>query len=252
MSSTHPKHQLNGKVAIVTGAGRGIGKAIAIAYAAEGAAVGCAARTLSEIEATVAEIRNAGGRAIAVQTDVTDLESVERLFAEVVNKFGGLDILVVNAAKTYDHRPVADSDPETWLSTLSVSFVGAYYCTREAIPHLRRRGAGKILTIGSGLGHHGRIATSAHACSKAALWMLTRILAQELWHDNISVNELIPGPVLTDSGSSYASEAQDSVFNVESEWVKRPEDVAPMALFLATQPDRGPTARSFSLLRRDD
>ena len=82
--------------------------------------------------------------------------------------------------------------------------------------------------------------------------MLTRILAQELWHDNISVNELIPGPVLTESGSSYASKAQDSVFDVESEWLKRPEDVAPMAVFLATQPDRGPSAGSFSLLRRDD
>ena len=244
--------QLNGKVAIVTGAGRGIGKAIAIAYAAEGAAVGGAARTLSEIETTVSEITKAGGRAIAVQTDVTDLKSVECSFSEVVDKFGGLDILVVNAAKTYDHLPVADSDPESWLSTLSVSFVGAYYCTREAIPYLRKRGAGKIVTIGSGLGHHGRIATSAHACSKAALWMLTRVLAQELWHDNISVNELIPGPVLTESAARYASNTQDSVFDVESEWLKRPEDVAPMAVFLATQPDRGPSARSFSLLRRDD
>ncbi|MXX93751.1 MAG: SDR family oxidoreductase [Chloroflexi bacterium] len=252
MPFTHEKHKLNGKVAIVTGAGRGIGKAIAIAYAAEGAAVGCAARTLSEIETTAAEITNAGGRAIAVQTDVTDLKSVSRLFNEVVSAFGGLDILVVNAAKTYDHRTVVDSDPEAWLATLDVSFIGAYYCMREAIPYLRKNGTGKILTIGSGLGHNGRAATSAHACSKAALWMLTRVLAQELWDDNISVNELIPGPVTTYSGASYASKAQESVFDVDSEWVKRPEDVVPMALFIATQPNRGPSARSFSLLRRDD
>ena len=178
MSFAHPERKFGGKVAIVTGAGRGIGKAIAIAYAAERAAVGCAARTLSEIETTVAEITKTEGSAIAVQTDVTDLESVERLFAEVAAKCGGLDILVVNAAKPYDHLSVADSDPESWLSTLNVSFVGDYYCTREAIPYLRRRGAGKILMIGSGLGHHVCPAISAHASSKAALWVLTRVLAQ--------------------------------------------------------------------------
>ena len=243
-------HRLSGKVAVVTGAGRGIGKAIAVAYAAEGASVVCAARTEEEIEATAAEIESLGGRAVAVQTDVTDLESVRRMLESAEERFGGVDVLVINAGGDYGHGTVEDSRPEDWLATLNVNLVGAYYCARTAIPYLKRRGAGKIMTIGSGIGHRGRAGDSAYACSKAGLWMLTRVLAQELWQHNISVNELVPGPVSTERVEEYARQ-DDSVFQIESEWVKRPEDVTSLALFLATQPDKGPTAQSFSLMRRD-
>ncbi len=98
------------------------------------------------------------------------------------------------------------------------------------------------------MGHRGLPGSSAYSCSKSALWMLTRVLAMELWEDNISVNELVPGPVSTDMNT--AAPGQGTSLGV-SEWTKTPEDVVPLALFLATQPDVGPTAQTYSLMRRD-
>ena len=111
--------------------------------------------------------------------------------------FGGIDILVINAGANYDRENIENSNLADFKSTMDVNFYGAYYCAHSAIPFLKKRGAGKIITIGSGLGHRGYSGGAAYSCSKAALWMLTRILAQELIEYNISVNELIPGPVKT-------------------------------------------------------
>ena len=240
---------LSGKVAIVTGAGRGIGRAIANAYGEAGASVCCAARTLSEIQKAAEDIRGGGSSALAVATDVTDLSSVQAMVDQTVDAFGGLDILVINAGSIHARGPVADTDPEGWKATIDLNLVGAYYCARAAIPAMKARGAGKIITIGSGVGHRGGPGTSAYACSKAALWMLTRVLAQELLEDKISVNELVPGPVVT--ALNTRSEALRAKGDLSGEWHKYPDEVAPLALFLATQPDIGPTAQSFSLMRRD-
>ena len=241
--------KLQGKVAVVTGAGRGIGRAISLGFAQAGASICCAARTMTEIEAVADEINATdGGRAIAVPTDVTDLASVAAMFERVQTELGGLDILVINAGAGSDKRTVEEGNPEDWVATINVNLTGAYYCARAAIPYLKQRGTGKIITIGSGLGHRGTAERSSYACSKAGLWMLTRVLAQELWPHNISVNELIPGPVDT----SMTPETADWAYRLgESEWLKKPEDVVPLALFLATQPDVGPTAQSFNLMRRD-
>jgi NAD(P)-dependent dehydrogenase (short-subunit alcohol dehydrogenase family) len=249
MSTT--EQPLSGKVAIVTGAGRGIGKAIAQAYARAGTAVCCAARTVAEIHATVQEIVAAGGQGLAVPTDVTQRAAVQQMVQTTVETFGRLDILVINAGVGGGRRPVEDSDPEAWRTTLDVNLLGAYYCAQAAIPALKQRGAGKIITVGSGLGHRGMVGLSAYACSKAGLWMLTRVLAQELWSYNISVNELIPGPVVTSMAGVQTAQRQ-GVSAIEGEWIKAPEEVVPLALFLATQPAIGPTAQSFSLMRRDN
>jgi 3-oxoacyl-[acyl-carrier protein] reductase len=240
---------LEGRVAVVTGAGRGIGRAIARGYAEAGAAVCCLARSAREVEAAVAEIAAQGGRALAAAADVRDAAAVERAYEATARAFGGIDLLVLNAG--VDARGgVEEGDPALWREALEVNLVGAYTCARLAIPHLRRRGAGKIISVGSGLGHRGMAGRSAYSASKAGLWMFTRVLAQELAPHRISVNELIPGPVRTSIAAAADPETVASpVF--AGEWLKQPEDVVPLALFLATQPDGGPTAQSFSLLRRD-
>jgi 3-oxoacyl-[acyl-carrier protein] reductase len=238
------KKILEGKVAVITGAGRGIGKAIALAYARSGAAISCASRTGLEIENTVKEIIDLGGKSLAIKTDVTNIEEVKNLFEETAKRFGGIDILVINAGITYGGGSVEESDPEKWEEVIRTNLIGAYYCAKYAISYLKERGAGKIITVGCGIGHNGMKKGSAVACSKAGLWMLTRVLAQELWANNISVNELIPGPVRTAFNPK-------GLPKVASEWFKEPEDVVPLALFLATQPDIGPTAQSYSLCRRE-
>ena len=235
---------LKGKVAVITGAGRGIGRAIALGYARAGASICCVARTESEIQATAGQIQARGGTAISIQADVTHWSSVKKLFESVDEKLGGIDIVVLNAGASLDHRVVEESDPRAWEETLRTNLVGSYFCAKAAIPSLKKRRSGKIIVVGSGMGHNGKAGGSAYSCSKAGLWMLTRILAQELWQYDISVNELVPGPVRTDMGTG-------STFDIESEWVKSPQEVVPLALFLATQPEIGPTAQSYSLMRRD-
>jgi len=244
---------LAGQVALITGAGRGIGRAIALAYAEAGAAVGCAARTQSEIDEVAAAIHARGGQALAIPVDVTDRTSVQQMTDSVIAEWGGLDILVINAGVNRDRRTVEESIPEEWLGTLDVNLNGAYYCAQAAIPHLKARGGGKIITTGSGMGHRGSPERSAYCVSKAGLWMLTRCLAQELWPFNISVNELVPGPVQTGMAPAPSKPGSDSSAgpSAQSEWQKRPEDVVPLALFLATQPLVGPTAQSFNLMRRE-
>ena len=242
---TDSGQSLAGKVALITGGGRGIGRAIAIAFAGAGAAVCCAARTRSEIEAAAAEIETAGGQALAVTTDVADLASVQKAVDETASRFGGLDILVNNAGVSPKKSEVAESDPVVWSKTVAINLTGAYHCAKAAIPYLKARGGGKIITIGSGMGRRGAPGSSAYSVSKAGLWMLTRILGQELRADNISVNELIPGPVNTAMMPASGSSTFDG------EWFKEPEEVVPLALFLAGAPDSGPTAQSYSLMRRD-
>jgi 3-oxoacyl-[acyl-carrier protein] reductase len=235
---------------LVTGAGRGIGKAIAEAYGDAGACVCCVARTLNEIRSTVSNIERKGGRAIETVADVRDPAAVETAFAAADHAFGGIDILVINAGIDNTRGLVEHSDPTEWQATIETNLIGAYHCARAGIPYLKKRGAGKIITIGSGLGRKGFSGTSAYSVSKAGLWMLTRVLAQELAESNISVNEIIPGPVQTSMSPSVSNTGAPAAFP-ESEWLKLPNDVVPLALFLALQPERGPTAQSYSLMRRD-
>ena len=241
---------LNGKVAIITGAGKGIGKAVAIAYAKQGMSVCCIARTLSDIVSTVNEIKESGGNAMAISCDVTNYENVKEAMQKAYERYGGIDLVLVNAGTDTEKLPIDELDIAEWKRVMDVNLNGAFYTVKAAIPYLKRNGSGKIITIGSGMGHKGRANDSAYSCSKAGLWMLTRVLAQELSEYRISVNELIPGPVITDMGKDSMKDER-SAFSINGEWIKSPDDVTDLAIFLAGQPGVGPTAQSYSLMRRD-
>lgn len=251
MTTTSPDSQqpLGGQVALITGGGRGIGRAIAIAFAEAGAAICVTARTCSEIEGVADEIQNSGGKAIAVTCDVADRSSVESMMQQTIKEFGQLNILVNNAGGGMERTLVGEDDPDVWQNVIEINLLGTYFCTRAALPYLKADGSGKIINIGSGMGHQPRAKNSSYNVAKAGVWMLTRCLSMELWESGVAVNELIPGPVHTDLTADIFPKNQAHP-GISSEWVKSPEDVVPLAMMLATQSDKGPTGQSFSLARR--
>ena len=249
--------RLAGKVALVTGAGRGIGKAIALACAREGAFVVCTARTAGEVQGVADTIVAQGGEGRAVVADVTRAADVGRLFECGLEGRERLDILVANAGRGAggDKATVAESDPAVWTDLLHTNLLGAYLCAREAIPYLARSEAGKIIMMGSGSRLRTPPRLSAYSAAKAGLWALTTTLARELRPHAIAVNEIIPGPVLkehmlTPEKLREIEEAGGGIELPNGEWHKRPGDLDELALFLAVQPRLGPTGQSFSLLRQ--
>ena len=247
--------RLAGKIALVTGAGREIGKGIALAYAREGAFVVCTARTASEVSAVVERIAAQGGGARAVTADITAADNVRRLFELGLEDKTCLDILVANGGRGTgaDKAAVAKSDPEIWRDLLDVNLLGAYLCVRESIPYLLKADAAKIIMMGSGSRLRTPPGHSAYSAAKAGLWALTRTLAVELKSHGVAVNKIIPGPVLKEHmltpGKLQEIEDRRGIELRNGEWHKVPADLEELALFLATQPRLGPTGQSFSLLR---
>lgn len=247
-----PTRPLAGRVALVTGAGRGIGRAVALDWAAAGAAVALAARSVGELETVATEITAAGGTVLVVPTDVTDPDAVTTACDRTAAALGGLDLVLANAGGTFPHGTVADGDYGAWRSTFLLNVDGVYLTARAAIPHLRARGGGKILVMGSGAGRRAGPGWGPYASAKAAVSMLVRVLAQELRTERIAVNEIIPGPVRTElADRAGATAIVGTVAGVATEWFKQPEDVTGLTRYLATLPDDGPTGQTFSLLGRD-
>ena len=241
---------LKDKIAVVTGSSSGMGRTIAKAYAAEGAFVYCAARSESKLRIVCDEIRNDAGKAEYIVTDVTDADSVKNLFDKVGTDHGKIDIAFLNAGGDIHPETVAESEVEHWLANIDLNLGSAYMCSKFAIPYLKKTEGGKIIFMGSGLGHNGSPEASAYSVAKSGVWMLTRVLAAELVSFGISVNEICPGPVKTPGALEAWSKQDNNVSTVGTEWIKESEDVVPLCLFLATQPAVGPTAQSYSLMRR--
>ena len=241
--------RLVGKRILVTGAGSGIGRAVALGYAQAGAAVACLSRGRENLVQTERLIGNAGGRALALPADVSDSEALQQQVLTVEREFGGLDLVFAAAGESSENKTVETSDAQAFRHTLEVNLVGAFNTAKAAIPALKRSGGGHMIFVGSGMGHRAVAARAAYACSKAGLQMLVRVLAQELIDDGIAVNELVPGPVRT----AFIAGRVEQLMRAAGaqEWFKTPQDVVPMALFLASQPQPGPTGQTFSLARRE-
>ena len=241
--------QLKDKVAIITGSGRGIGRAIAIAYAAEGARVVIAARNTTQLDEVGTEIAANDGEVLAVPTDVQVRSEVENLVQETVDHFGRIDILVNNAGIN-PRGPFLDATDEEWEQGWQINVMGVVYCCRAALPVMQQQGSGNIINVGSGMGQVGRSNLSVYCASKAALHGLTQSIAEEVWEDGIIANVLIPGPVKTEL--SKPAWENSGTFRAESDPWKQPEQVVASALFLATQPPAtGMTGQILSIMRRN-
>lgn len=241
--------QLKDKVAIVTGGGRGIGRAIAIAYAAEGAEVVIAARSNDQLDEVANIISAQGGEVLTVPTDLRVRSEVENLVQKTMDRFGRIDILVNNAGINPRGFFLETTDEE-WDAVWQINVMGVVYCCRAVLPIMQEQKSGNIINIGSGLGMVGHANLSIYSASKAALHGLTQAIAEEVWQDGIIANVFIPGPVKTEL-SKPAWESTDTFRGQSDPW-KEPEQVVASALFLATQPtDNGMTGQILSIMRRN-
>jgi len=226
---------LDGQAAIVTGGGRGIGRGIALALAAEGADVAVLDVDLATAEATAAELRAGGRRALGLAADVTDLEQVEAATSRVTAELGRLDVLVNNAGWT-PNEPFAGSAPATWRRIVDVNYVGVLNCTRAALAAMLPRKAGRIVSIASDAGRVGTPREAVYAGAKAAIVGFSKSLAAEVARHGITVNVVSPAtvdtPLLRGMLTPEQIERREKANPMGR--LGRPEDVAAAVVFFAS------------------
>jgi len=252
--SKESNEELKGKVAIVTGAGRGLGRAVARGLAAAGAKVALFSRTAGELEAVADEIREEGGEALGMPGDVAGGSHVVRLVSETLDRFGRLDILVNNAGIVGPARFLEDADPKSWANTLAVNLTGTYHCCREAIPHMQDRG-GAIVNVTSGLARMPFPHFCAYGVSKAGVDQLTRSLSEEFREAGIRVNAVDPGVMDTPmqaeiretGGETLRPEIHQKFIGFQKNGrLTPPERLVPLFRFLASDEAAHVTGRILS------
>lgn len=229
--------RLAGKIAIVTGAAQGIGRAIATRLADEGAAVAIADIQTEAAERTAAELRALGAKAIAVKLDVTKFDDAEAAASAVERELGPIDILVNNAG--WDKlEPFIESMPETWDKIIAINYRGALNCCRAIAPRMKARGSGKIISISSDAGRVGSTGEAVYAGCKAAIIGFSKTLARELARYNINVNVVCPGPtdtaLLRDAMAGREGVLEAMARGIPFRRLGKPEDLAGAVAFFAS------------------
>lgn len=232
--------RLKGKVAIVTGGGRGIGREIAMLYAEEGADVTVTARSRSEIEAVAEEIKALGRRALAIVTDVREESQVNEMVHHTLGEFGKIDILVNNAGGALGTVlcSVWDLSLQQWREVLDTNLTGTFLCCKAVLPQMIKQRGGIIINVSSAMGQRGRAGFGAYSAAKFGVEGLTQVLAAELAAYNIRVNSLCPGGRV----ATPSILKQPSIPNVP---LLRTDIVRPLVLFLASDDSTGRTGEHF-------
>ena len=232
VSSSHPNApeivKLDGKVAVVTGASKGIGKAIASAFAGAGAKVVLAARTRETLEQVASEIKESGAEALAVPTDVTDVDAVERLIKRTLDVYQHVDILVNNAGVGY-FGPVVDFAPDDWDMVVNSNLKAVYLCAKYALPPMLAQGSGQIINVLSIAAKVAFEASAAYCAAKAGALALTKVLASEVRQQNIRVTAVLPGSVHTPFWDDVPE-------HPDFEQMLKPEHVADTVVSICQQP----------------
>ncbi|APG25636.1 3-oxoacyl-[acyl-carrier-protein] reductase [Syntrophotalea acetylenica] len=222
------------KVAIVTGASRGIGRAIAVAMAASGVKVVVTARSADALQSLVLEIQAAGGQALSVPSDIASSADVERLFETALENFGRVDILVNNAGITRDTLLVRMKD-EDWDAVLDTNLKGPFLCTRAAARIMGKQRSGRIVNISSVVGEMGNAGQANYCASKAGLIGLTKSVARELAKRNVTVNAVTPGFIVTDMTEVLSDKIKENLLGqIPVGRFGEAEDIVAAVMFLAS------------------
>jgi len=232
-----PSFDLTGKVALVTGASRGIGYAIAEAFAAAGARVVLASRHQEALDQAAESIRAQGGEALPIAAHTGDPEAVQRLVDEVVKHYGGVDILVNNAATNPHFGPILTAEESHWEKILDVNLRGYFRVTKACVESMRQRGGGKIINIAYVNGLQAQPWMGVYCVSKAGVVMLTQVLAIELATDNIQVNAIAPGLIRTRFSRALWETPEISaaiVKHIPLQRIGEPAELTGIALYLAS------------------
>jgi len=228
---------LQGKVALVTGGSQGIGRAVAAAYAREGATVIVTARHFERLEAAAAEIRKGGGNVVPLRADVADRQQVQQLAGEIKRRFDGLHVLVNNASLLGPRVPIVEYPEEDWQGVIAVNLHGPFFVIKACLPLMIPTGGGSIINVSSGVGRIGKPRWGAYAASKFALEGLTQLLAAELLPFHIRVNAVNPGGTRT--GMRAAAYPEEDPLTLPT-----PEQITPVFVYLASDESRDVTGQS--------